>query len=89
MHMYWAKYFPEMPCLHERAQQDMHKAKHKKRGEAIDSRWSTSHAATNHKYAHCTLSASRFGRTGDKEVHVSDQWYQMCPWSPIPPVLYQ
>ena len=32
MHMYWAKYFPEMPCLHQRAQQDMHKAKHKKKG---------------------------------------------------------
>ena len=34
--MYWAKYFPEMCCLHQRAQQDMHKAKHKKKGQAVN-----------------------------------------------------
>ena len=35
MHMYWAKYLSEMPCLHQRAQHNMHKAKHKKKGQAI------------------------------------------------------
>ena len=46
-------------------------------------------ANTHHKYTHCTLLGGQFGRTGDKEVHLNDQWYQMCPWSPIAAVPYK
>ena len=32
VHMYWAKYFPEVPCLHQRERQGMHKSRAQKKG---------------------------------------------------------